>query len=72
MILTTAHTDTQYFLDAIKLKVENYIVKPINIQELLNSLHDILLPITQQKEILKKTAILLKLFQPLAILNKLM
>ena len=52
-ILTTAHTDTQYLLDAIKLKVENYIVKPINIKELLNSLHDILLPIIQQKEIQK-------------------
>jgi DNA-binding NtrC family response regulator len=52
-ILTTAHTDTQYLLDAIKLKVENYIVKPINIKELLNSLHDILLPIIQHKEIQK-------------------
>ena len=37
-ILTTAHTDTQYLLDAIRLKVENYIIKPINIKELLNSL----------------------------------
>ncbi|WP_368031215.1 response regulator [Arcobacter sp. s6] len=52
-ILTTAHTDTQYLLDAIRLKVENYIVKPINIKELLNSLHDILLPIVQKKEIKK-------------------
>ena len=52
-ILTTAHTDTQYLLDAIRLKVENYIVKPINIKELLNSLHDILLPIVQEKEIIK-------------------
>ena len=50
-ILTTAHTDTKYLLDAIKLKVENYIVKPINIKELLNTLHDILLPIVQQKQI---------------------
>ncbi|QKJ22594.1 response regulator [Poseidonibacter lekithochrous] len=50
-ILTTAHTDTKYLLEAIKLKVENYIVKPINIKELLNTLHDVLLPIVQQKEI---------------------
>jgi len=50
-IVTTAYTDTQYLLDAIKLKVENYIVKPINIKELLNSLHDVLLPIVQDKEI---------------------
>ena len=52
-ILTTAHTDTQYLLDAIKLKIEDYIIKPINIKELLNSLHDILLPIVQKKEIQK-------------------
>ncbi|MAD42245.1 MAG: response regulator [Arcobacter sp.] len=52
-ILTTAHTDTKYLLDAIQLKVENYIVKPINIKELLNTLHDILLPVVQEKEIQK-------------------
>lgn len=57
-ILTTAHTDTKYLLDAIKLKVENYIVKPINIKELLNSLHDILLPIIQRKEIQKHNNII--------------
>ncbi len=50
-ILTTAHTDTEHLLDAIKLKVENYIVKPINIKELLNALHDVLMPKIQQKEI---------------------
>jgi len=57
-ILTTAHTDTKYLLDAIKLKVENYIVKPINIKELLNTLHDVLLPIVQQKEIQKNTNVI--------------
>lgn len=57
-ILTTAHTDTKYLLDAIKLKVENYIVKPINIKELLNTLHDVLLPIVQEKEIQKNTNVI--------------
>lgn len=52
-ILTTAHTDTNYLLDAIKLKVDDYIVKPINIKELLDSLHDVLLPLVQEKEIRK-------------------
>jgi DNA-binding NtrC family response regulator len=52
-ILTTAHTDTKYLLDAIQLKVENYIIKPINIKELLNTLHDVLLPIVQEKQIQK-------------------
>ncbi len=50
-ILTTAYTDTSYLIDAVKLKVENYIIKPINIKELLNSMHDVLLPHIQNKEI---------------------
>ena len=57
-ILTTAHTDTNYLLDAIKLKVENYIVKPINIKELLNTLHDILFPIIQAQEIQKNSNVI--------------
>lgn len=57
-ILTTAHTDTKYLLDAIKLKVENYIIKPINIKELLNILHDVLLPIVQEKQLQKNTNII--------------
>jgi len=50
-IVATAYTDTEYLIDAIKLKVEDYIVKPINIKDLLNSIHDVLLPIAQKKEI---------------------
>jgi len=57
-ILTTAHTDTKYLLDAIQLKVENYIIKPINIKELLNTLHDVLLPIVQKKQIQKNINII--------------
>lgn len=57
-ILTTAHTDTKYLLDAIKLKVENYIVKPISIKELLDTLHDVLLPVVQKKEIQKNNNII--------------
>ena len=58
MILTTAHTDTKYLLDAIKLKVENYIVKPINVKELLNTLHDVLLPNIQKQEIQKNSYVI--------------
>lgn len=57
-VLTTAHTDTKYLLDAIKLKVENFIVKPINLKELLNTLHDILLPLMQEREIQKNSNII--------------
>jgi len=57
-ILTTAHTDTKYLLDAIKLKVENYIIKPIKVKELLDTLYDVLLPVVQQKEITKNENII--------------
>ena len=53
VILTTAYTDTNYLLESIKLKIENYIIKPINIKELLNTIHDTVLPIKQNKEIVK-------------------
>ena len=56
-ILTTAHTDTNYLIESIKLKVENYLLKPINIDELLNSLYDVILPKIQEKEIKKKIVI---------------
>lgn len=53
VILTTAYTDTNYLLESIKLKVENYIIKPVNIKELLNTIHDTVLPIKQNREIKK-------------------
>ncbi len=53
VVLTTAYTDTNYLLESIKLKIENYIVKPINIKELLNTIHDTVLPLIQKKEIKK-------------------
>ena len=57
-ILTTAHTDTNYLIESIKLKVENYLLKPININELLNSLYDVILPKIQEKEIKKNSNII--------------
>ncbi|MFA6396661.1 MAG: response regulator [Sulfurimonas sp.] len=57
-ILTTAHTDTQYLLDVINLKVEKYIVKPINLKELLNTLHDIALVLIQEREVEKNSHII--------------
>jgi len=50
-IITTAHTDTEYLLDAINLKVDGYIIKPINIKDLINSVYTVMLPILQKKEI---------------------
>ena len=50
-IITTAHTDTEYLLDAINLKVDGYIVKPINIKDLINTVYNVMLPIIQKREI---------------------
>ncbi len=50
-IITTAHTDTEYLLDAINLKVDGYIVKPINIKDLINTIYNVMLPIIQKKQI---------------------
>ncbi len=57
-ILTTAHTDTKYLIDAIKLKVENYIIKPIDINELLDTLLQILQPIHNSKEFKKNSNVI--------------
>lgn len=58
MIFTTAYTDTKYLLEAIKFGANNYLVKPINIKELLNSLYDVLLPKIKDKEIDKNKNII--------------
>ncbi len=50
-IITTAFTDTQYLIDAIKLHVEGFIMKPINIKEMIDSIYNIMLPIVQKKEL---------------------
>lgn len=53
IILTTAHANTDYLLDAIKLKVDNYIIKPVDFNILKESLYVVLLPIMHSKEIIK-------------------
>ena len=50
-IITTAHDDREYLIDAINLKVDGYIIKPINIKDLINTIYNVMLPILQKKEI---------------------
>lgn len=50
-IITTAHTETEYLLDAISLKVDGYILKPINIKDLINAIYKTMLPIIQKREL---------------------
>ncbi len=48
-IVTTAYTDTNYLIDAINIRVDGFIMKPINVRELINSMYNIMLPIVQKK-----------------------
>ena len=50
-IITTAFTETDYLLDAIRLRVEGFITKPINIKDLINTIYSIMLPKLQSKEL---------------------
>lgn len=38
IVMITAHTDKEYLLEAVELKMEKYIVKPIDIDELFEAL----------------------------------
>ena len=58
IILTTAHANQEYLLDAIKLKVDNYIIKPIDFNVLRESLYNILYPITQNKKLMINNSII--------------
>lgn len=48
IILLTAFTDNEYLFDAVKLKLVNYLVKPVDFTQLSNSLKD------AAKEIIEK------------------
>lgn len=38
VVMITAHTDKKYLLDAVELHMEKYIIKPIDLDELFNTL----------------------------------
>lgn len=40
IILTTAYSDVKYFLKAIELKINKFIIKPISLIELMETIHD--------------------------------
>lgn len=51
IIITTAHTETHYLLDAIHLKVDRYILKPIVLEDLFCAFEKIILPSLQAETI---------------------
>ncbi len=58
VIVVTAHTETRYLLDCIELRVEGYILKPIDVEELLKTIFRATLPKYQANELRAKNALL--------------
>lgn len=50
-IITTAFTETEYLLEAITLKVDGFIMKPINMKDLISAIYSAMLRRLQSKEI---------------------
>lgn len=58
IIITTAHTEVNYLLDAISLNIDGYVLKPINLTELLHTMCKAIIPKIQAKEIESKNLLL--------------
>lgn len=58
VIITTAHTEVPYLLDAISLKVDGYILKPLDVDELLTTLQKAILPKLQALELESKSLLI--------------
>ena len=53
-VLVTAHSETDYLLEAINMNVSQYLVKPIDVTNLFEKLKLAYLPIFQKNEILSQ------------------
>lgn len=58
VIITTAHAEVGYLLEAIELGVSGYVLKPIDAEELLKCMERSLLPRAQANEIASKNLLL--------------
>ncbi len=56
IIATTAHNDAEHFLEAIRLGVTSFLVKPIDTTELVRTLESVNNVVMLQKENIQKTA----------------
>ena len=54
IVMITAHTDKEYLLSAVALHLEQYIVKPINLNDLKNSLQKCVEVITENHAVSKE------------------
>ena len=49
-IITTAFTETKFLIDAISLKGDGFIMKPINVRDLISHIYSVMLPKMHNKE----------------------
>ncbi len=56
IIITTAFNETEYLLKAIDLQVDGYLMKPLNIKEMVNRLEKIIEPLELRKQLLMKNS----------------
>ncbi|MGA1932933.1 response regulator [Arcobacter sp. YIC-464] len=54
VLITTAHQDISYLKKAIELGVTSYIIKPIDIRNIIRSISKAIEPVNEKKELLKK------------------
>lgn len=58
VIIASAFNDANYLQTAIKLKVENYIIKPINVEQLLSTIQEITDQLKIEKSLREKSSLL--------------
>jgi len=54
IVITTAFNEAKYLIDAINLKVDGYVMKPLNFKDLIYRLKKIIEPLELQKELIDK------------------
>lgn len=51
VVIVSAHSEAEYLLDAIKLKADGYLLKPLNLHDMLELLSDIAIQKTLKQEL---------------------
>ncbi|RXK12385.1 hypothetical protein CP985_14440 [Malaciobacter mytili LMG 24559] len=58
VIITTAYSDIEYFLKAIELKVQKFVIKPLDLIELVSSIQDCIITNNLQDKFFEKESLL--------------
>jgi YesN/AraC family two-component response regulator len=53
IIISTAFSETEYLIDAFNIGISKYILKPINVYQMMEVIYETVLPVMQSREISK-------------------